>query len=287
MFIRALPALLLSFAVVAQAADPEVIRLWPERTGSASTETIVERGIDGKVDRAITSVTDPTLTVFLPENPSGAMPAVLVCPGGAYRHLAFDKEGLEVGEWLASIGVAAFVLKYRLPFGPGTGFTPAEQRQAYGDRDSGMRHLAVAVEDAERSMRLIRERAGEWGVNPQAVGVMGFSAGGHLAALLATGADDSVRPDFIALIYTATPQVVEFAGAVPPAFIAHANNDEGVSTDNSLRYYTATRDAGVPAELHIYMNGGHGFGIYKATGPVGDWTDRMESWLKGMGILKN
>ncbi len=259
--------------------------MWPDRPAAAGSEKVVERGQNGVTDRGISEVKDPTLTVYLPKRGSGSTPAILICPGGGYDHLAIDKEGHDVGRWLSSIGVAAFVLKYRLPFNSDHRLSAEERTQAFADRAGGVRYMAVAVEDAERSMKIIRERAAEWLVRPNAVGAMGFSAGGHLVVMLATSGDAAVRPDFVVPMYPAMPGKIEFFGSVPPAFIAHANDDTTVSTDNSIRYYQATRDAGASAELHIFESGGHGFGLDKAPGPVADWPNRLQAWMRARGFL--
>ncbi|MDA0204862.1 MAG: alpha/beta hydrolase [Acidobacteria bacterium] len=285
MLLRAASLLIFAASVAAQAADPQVVRLWPDRPVDAGTEQVVERGKDGVVDLGISEVIDPTLTVYLPEHGTAPGPAILICPGGGYGHLAIDKEGHDVGRWLASIGVVGVVLKYRLPFRDGQRLSAEERKVAYADRTGGVRYMAVAVEDAERSMKIIRERASEWHVRPDAVGLMGFSAGGHLAVMMATSGDAAVRPDFVMPIYPATPREIDFLGPAPQAFIAHANDDKTVSPDNSIRYYQATRDAGVSAELHIFESGGHGFGLDKAPGPVADWPNRLNAWMRARGYL--
>lgn len=285
MSIRIASFLLIATVVAAQAAEPQVIRLWPDRPAVAGSEKIVERGRNGVVDRSISDVTDPTLTVYLPEAAGAVTSAVLILPGGGYGHLAIDKEGHDMGRWFSSIGVAGIVLKYRLPFDETQRISAEERAAAYADRAGGARFMAVAVEDAERSMKIVRAHAAEWRVRPDAVGAMGFSAGGHLAVMLATSGDDVVRPDFVLPIYPAMPRKLEFLGPVPPAFLAHANDDKTVSSDNSIRYYQATRDAGAPAELHIFENGGHGFGLDKVPGPVADWSNRLRTWLKARGYL--
>jgi acetyl esterase/lipase len=237
------------------------------------------------VDRGISEVVDPTLTVYLPDRGTAPGPAILICPGGGYDHLAIDKEGHDVGRWLASIGVLGVVLKYRLPFRADHRLSAEERKAAYEDRAGGVRYMKVALEDAERSMKMIRERASEWNVRPDSVGLMGFSAGGHLAVMLATSGDAAVRPDFVMSMYPAMPRKIEFLGPAPQAFIAHANDDKTVSPENSLRYYQATRDAGVSAELHIFESGGHGFGLDKEPGPVADWPNRLQAWMRARGYL--
>lgn len=282
------------------------MRLWPWAApgseGLALTETVVERSTDPAVpDRSVTGVTEPAIIPQFACEPNGT--AVLVIPGGGYERLVIDKEGLDIARWLNQLGITAFVLKHRLP--------------GEGHRDARY----VPLQDAQRAMRLIRSRAAAWGINPDRLGVMGFSAGGHLAATLSTRYDCSTyapvdeadtlsaRPSFTMLVYP----VISFAEGVlhkgsrsellgedwseelsdffsnelhvnentPPAFIVHAHDDR-VSPLNSVRYYTALKENNVPAELHIFMGGGHGFGIRYAKGAVARWTMLAEEWLTAL-----
>ncbi|MFM2042531.1 MAG: hypothetical protein RLY86_1107 [Pseudomonadota bacterium] len=267
--------------------DPgEVIALWPGNPpGSpvpAMTQTVLERQNPwGLRDRAVKWVTRPTMTVFRPDRPKGA--AVLLIPGGGYAHVVVDKEGFETARLLAGRGVTVFVLLYRLP---GDGW-----------RDGP----ATPLQDAQRAIRLIRARAGEFGIDPARVGVQGFSAGGHLAALLSTrfadpvydpvdGADaQPARPDHACLMYPvitldgpaahpgsrrAMVGEVPAEGAVarwsadrgvgpdtPPTFLVHALDDRPVPPENGLMMLAALRRAGVPVEAHFFQEGGHGFGL--------------------------
>jgi acetyl esterase/lipase len=251
----------------------------------------------------------PLLTTYLPVKDKATGIAVIVCPGGGYGGLAMDHEGIQIAEWLNSIGAAAFILKYRLPA-------------------NGYRH-PVPLMDSQRAIRLVRSQAERLNVKPDRIGILGFSAGGHLASTAAThfenpvptGGDlDSVdalscRPDFQILIYP----VISMDGAIthhgsrnnllgpdpsevllkllsnelqitpktPPAFLVHANDDKAVLPENSIRYYLAMQKAGVPAELHIYLKGGHGFGIRPATGPAAKWTDRCTEWLVQTGLINS
>jgi acetyl esterase/lipase len=234
----------------------------------------------------------PTLTHWPAPRPNGA--AVLVCPGGGYGRLAMDHEGKQVAEWFNDFGVTVFVLKYRL-----------------GPR---YRHPAP-LDDARRAMRLIRERAPRLGLDPQRVGVMGFSAGGHLASTLSTLYESPAeRPDFSILVYPvisfstmhghsgslrnllgwpADPALVLHLSTeravnaeTPPTFLFHTNADRGVPPENSVLYYLALRRHGVPAELHIYQEGPHGVGLAPKDPVLSSWPDRLKDWLKVRGVVQ-
>ena len=244
----------------------------------------------------ITKVSKPELYVFKPKNPTGA--AVIICPGGGYTMLALDKEGLKVAKRFQEIGITAFVLKYRLP------------------SDLIMKDKTIGpLQDALQAIYLVRKNAASFGVNPAKVGIMGFSAGGHLASSASTHYADmkidnedniSLRPSFSILIYpvitfgqyTHAGSVLRLLGEkptdeqrkyfsserqvtaeTPPTFIVHANNDKAVPVQNSLRYNEALVKNGVPAELHIYQAGGHGFGLFNKT-TNDDWFERLKNWLQ-------
>lgn len=269
----------------------EVLYLWPgQPPGSPAVlpvESIVERSSDPALpDRAVTGVGTPTLTVFRPVRPNGA--ALLVVPGGVYARVVLDKEGIETARLAAEAGYTALLLRYRLP------------AEGWANR------AEVPLQDAQRAMRLIRAGAPKFGISPGRVGVIGYSAGGHLAATLATRWDAatyaavdtadslSARPDAVALVYpvvalsgphlhkasrdnllgpTAAETEAEarsphraVSAAMPPCFLLHAVDDASVLVENSLMLHAALRGAGVPAELHIYPDGGHGFGIIRARG---------------------
>ena len=245
----------------------------------------------------------PTLAVYLPvTRPNGS--GVIVCPGGGYGFLANDHEGAQVARWFGRRGVTAFVLHYR--------------------HAPGYRH-PIPLGDACRAMRLVRHRAAEWGVDGDRVGVMGFSAGGHLAATLATkGAGDATaaadpidrqdsRPAFCVLGYPVVslgsaaahvgsranllgeapdPQLVQqlsaeqqVTPATPPTFLFHTGDDAGVPVENSVELYLALRRAGVPAELHVYAHGPHGVGLCLDDPVLGMWPAQLEGWLRGLGVL--
>lgn len=233
------------------------------------------------------NVSSPTLTVFRPAPDRATGTAVIVCPGGGYNILAFNKEGTEVAEWFNSLGVTAFVLKYRVP--------------ARKDRE----RFAAPLEDAQRALSLVRHRAGEWGIDPQRIGILGFSAGGHLAATAsnqfgkrayppADAADGaSCRPDFAMLIYPAylvdrktnvvAPEVKP-SSDTPPTFIT-MTEDDGVGVEGPLMYYLALKQAKVPAEMHLYPVGGHGYGLRPSENLVSTWPARAADWMKASGFL--
>jgi acetyl esterase/lipase len=272
-FVRSLP--LAAFALVAFAAEPKTELLWPDGAPGAVGNEDADR---------------PALTTYLPAAPTGS--AVVVCPGGGYRHLAMDHEGKQIAEWLNSLGIAAFVLKYRL-----------------GDR---YRHPAP-LQDAQRAIRMVRERAGGLGVAPDHIGIWGFSAGGHLASTAATHFDAGSRPDFLILGYPVIsfttqythkgsraallgdnpdPKLVESLSnenqvtpQTPPTFLFHTNEDKGVPAENSVMFYLALRKAGVPAEMHIYERGNHGVGLAPKDPVLSTWPARLADWFRTRALL--
>jgi endo-1,4-beta-xylanase len=230
------------------------------------------------------NIHDPSITPFLPSPDKATGAAIVVAPGGGHMFLTMDREGYDVGQWLADHGIAAFVLKYRLA------------RDKAGNSPYKVETHALA--DAQRSIRLVRSRAGEWGVNPSRIGFMGFSAGGELAVLLSThadagnaGADDPVehqssRPDFTVLGYPGiSPDKVAITAGMPPVFMFSAYDDARTSITNAslfLKY----RAAGVPAEIHIYSEGGHGFGVRQRPMAASSWPDRLVDWMRDRGYLQ-
>lgn len=267
--------LTLTLTMLASAQTPKTEPLWPEGApGAVGTE---------EVDK-------PSLTQYIAASPNGA--AVLVCPGGGYGALAMDHEGKQVADWFNSFGVSAFILKYRL--GP-------------------RYHNPAMLDDARRAMRMIRTRAAELKVDPAKIGVMGFSAGGHLASSLSTHFQEGERPDFAVLVYPvisfttrythsgsmrnllgANPEpalVWDFSNELkvtaqtPPTFLFHTNGDVGVPPENSVLYYMALRSAGVPAELHIYQNGPHGVGLAPKDPVLSTWPARLKDWMMVRSLI--
>lgn len=266
--------------------------LWPQaQTQSSPPETDATSAKDdlvaGKPVMRLTNVTTPTITLYAPKGKnSGA--AIVVFPGGGYHILALDLEGTEVCDWLSSIAVNCVLLKYRVP-------------------DSGPYPKApAALQDAQRALGMVREHAAEWNIDPHRVGVLGFSAGGHLAAALSTHFEQRIydaldaadkldcRPDFTVLIYPAylTLENQNFAPdpeihvteRTPPAFMVQTE-DDGVHVENSTAYFLALKDAKVPAEMHLYAQGGHGYGLRRTKLPVTDWPASLETWLHTMKVL--
>ncbi|WP_435008929.1 alpha/beta hydrolase [Tundrisphaera lichenicola] len=290
--------LVLVFGGLAAADDPALtaIKLWPGsppgESGTIGPETskTAERG-GRSVVTSLTNVTEPTLHVHPAPRDKATGVAVVVFPGGGYTNLAWDHEGDQVAEWLNSIGVTAAVLKYRVPRREGT------------SRDEPP---PQALMDAQRAIGLVRSRAGDWEVDPSKVGVLGFSAGGHLAAWASTAYDKrsyepvddadklSCKPDFAVTIYPGgvlkrgTDQIVPeilVNSQTPPTFLAVASDDRG-SLESTVLYYLALKRAGVPAELHVYETGGHGFGLRPTGKPSATWPARCEDWMRDRGILK-
>jgi len=263
---------------------PGVVRLWngnaPGAEGRSSPLQMRWENYDTTWYAVVTNVNTPAIIPFLPPPDKASGIAIVVCPGGGHEFLAMEHEGYAVGKWLSEHGVAAFVLEYRLARAPGSTYTVN-------------RH---ALMDAQRAIRTVRSRAKEWNVNPAAVGIMGFSAGGELAALAAAqfadpviGSNDAIdaldcRPDFQALFYpclareqpTPTPRT-------PPAFLCGAYDDAFNLTTPMVRYYLKLAESGVPTELHVYARGGHGFGIRDEGKPVYTWMSLFRAWLDGLG----
>jgi acetyl esterase/lipase len=276
---------------LAVAEEPDVIKLWPNGAPLATGETEKDQ---------------PTLTLFPAPADKATGTAVVICPGGGYSGLATDHEGVQIAKFFNNVGVSAFMLKYRLA-------------------TSGYHHPAPLL-DAQRALRTVRARAKEWNVDPQRIGVMGFSAGGHLASTLGTHFDAgktdasdpidqlSCRPDFLILCYPVImfdspythrgsqtrllgenpdPKLLESLSNekqvtkdTPPTFLFHTNADAGVVPENSVMFYLALRKNGVPAELHIYQDGPHGIGLGAKVPGTNSWPERLTEWLRGRGLLK-
>jgi len=292
-------AFLLMFTL-ARAVDPAVVPLWPEGVPDAKADGGAEQGTEDHSS----NVHVPTLTYFPAPADRAAGTAVIVCPGGGYEYVSFVKEGTEIAAWLNARGVSAFVLKYRL--------------REYGQ--------PAPLRDVLRAVRLVRSRAGEFGLDPHKIGLIGFSAGGHLAASAATLFDHSAgrtgaaldavsaRPDAVALLYPVilmegphihagsrrallgehpSPETVQLwspdrqvTAATPPVFIVHTEEDGTVPVENALEMYAALRRAQVPAEMHLYAKGHHGIGLRLTLPPTASWPDRYADWLKSLGWIR-
>lgn len=283
-------------------AQQTVVPLWPHGTPEPAQTTAAETDvtkptdalISGRRTARITNVANPTMSVYLPPSGKNTGAAALVFPGGGYIRLAWNGEGTDTCAWLNSVGMACLLVKYRVP-----------EKGRYPDNPADF-------EDAQQAMRLARAHAKEWRIDPLRIGVMGFSAGGHLAVALSTHWDDThvettpaaadvdahinARPDFAVLGYPAyldlPPDHVVVDPAVapqahtPPTFIIQAENDR-VAINSSLAYYRALKDAHVPAQMHLYASGGHGFGMHPVGTPEEHWTQLAADWLRAMGILPN
>ena len=288
----------LALCSLASAHGQTELRLWPSEAPGSEQWSIAEvttRSPSG--DRVITNVSDPTLTVFLPDVGVATGAAAVIAPGGALRALAFDNEGVKLAEWLNERGIAGFVLKYRTlqqdpsaPRGPLPGMPApgASARQelvivngnanpAPNDAALG-KVLEFAVADAQAALRLVRHRAGEWHVDPQRVGIIGFSAGGGVAVGTALAAKSDASPDFLVSVYGPSLQDVDVPAHAPPLFIAVGATHFNV-TNGCLALFAAWKAAGKPAEIHVYDGISAGFGMTKRGHPVDGWTDRLHEWL--------
>ncbi|HTR81516.1 MAG TPA: alpha/beta hydrolase [Bacteroidota bacterium] len=287
--------------------QPKTIRVWEGSIPGAiedpsyKSETIY---IDGNKPR-ITKVTDPTLDFYPAPADKATGVAIVICPGGGYGRLAIDHEGTLVAVWLNTIGISAFVLTYRLP------------------SDAIMVNKSIGpLQDGQEAIRIVRRHAKEWNIDPHKIGIMGFSAGGHLAAMVSTHFADTVyqhsnttsaRPDFSVLVYPVismdstithrgsrdnllgpapSNETVRYFSAdrsvskeTPPAFIVQAADDKTVPVQNSIAYFLALEKIGIPCELHIYESGGHGFGLGGGTGTKSTWPQAFKAWLQARGIL--
>ena len=264
-------------------AQEQVVPLWTG-TPPGSMETTVPEAlrITPEGDHVIWAVHHPSITVYLPAAGSSTGVGVLVIPGGGHKEIWIDHEGYAVAAWLSQHGIAAFVLKYRLAREPGSKYTIE----------------GTELQDTQRALRTIRSRAAEWGVKPDHLGVMGFSAGGELAALASTRDDSgnthldavdsqSSKPNFQALIYPAIPQNMQLSKETPPAFLACGGNDRPDIAEGLPQFYLAMKRAGAEAELHIFAGAGHGFGIRKTNAAnVSAWPGLFDRWLDNSGFLK-
>ena len=269
------------------------INLWPEGSIPLSIKNnIQEQAVSTDIVR-IGKVQVPQIEVYLPNKKSATGQAVIVCPGGGYSILAYDWEGTDIAKLLNANGIAAFVLKYRLP-----------------DSLSSTAPDQIPLMDAKQAMRIVREKAAGWNINPNKIGIMGFSAGGHLASTLSTHFEKDTRPDFSILIYPVISMDKNIAHMgsrnnligkhptdamiklysnelqvsvnTPPTFLIHATDDDGVPVENSLLYYQALIKNKVPAEMHIYPTGGHGFGLANGNRSLGSWPSLMIEWMRGL-----
>jgi acetyl esterase/lipase len=285
------------------AADkPVVVELWPgkvpDETGTIGPETVrMSPKLDKKQvevtepTRLVTNVTKPSITIYRPAKDKDTGTAMIICPGGGYWNLYWELEGEEVATWLNSLGVTGIILKYRVP------------RRPDDVRGEPARR---ALQDAQRAVSLVRQRAKEWGIDPERIGMIGFSAGGHLAIATATSFDKrtyepqddidkiSCRPNFAIPVYSGYLKAkdkdelspgLHVPKDTPPVFLVHGGADIVSDPEHSLVMYRALKRAGVPAELHIYATAAHDFGVREVGHPCSTWTRSCADWLRHQGLL--
>ena len=291
---------LLAIAIQAAAQTREEIRLWPGRAPGSEAWTVAETTTRSPAgDRIIANVSDPTVTVFLPDAAAATGAAVDVAPGGALRLLGWDNEGVKAAEWLNAKGVAALVLKYRtlqtsIAQAPGGGGpVAAAPRQEMTIRNGNANPepnderlgevLRMAVADAQQALRLVRRNAMAWRIDPGRVGIRGFSAGGGVAVGAALAERSDASPDFLVSLYGPSLMDVNVRPDTPPLFIAVGATHFNV-TNGCLALFAAWKAGGRPAEIHVYDQVSAGFGMTRRGLPVDGWTDRLHEWLLARNI---
>ena len=286
-------------------AQTKVIDIWNGKVPGSIPNSNYKEVVDSAYWIKKRFITNPSLQVYPAPADKNTGAAVVVCPGGGYYGISFVGEGTEVAKWLNNIGISAIILHYRLP------------------DDAIMKNKSIApLQDGQEAIRIVRRHAGEWGINPHKIGIMGFSAGGHLASTVSTHFNEKVyspidstsaRPDFSLLIYPVismdstvthngsrenligkhpSPEMVKhFSNALqvtaktPPAFIIHSMDDDTVPVENSIEYALAMKKQNVPCELHLYERGGHGYGLGRSNNTESTWTKACENWLTARGFL--
>lgn len=284
-------------------AQNNIIPLWEGEIPNSQKSTDKEIVLIKEATR-ILLVQTPTLEVFLPTKRAATGQAVIICPGGGYQNVVYDWEGTDIAKWFNAKGIAAFVLKYRLP-----------------NSKSIQVSYEAPLQDAQRAMRIVRSQSEKWHIQKNKIGIMGFSAGGHLASTLGTQFNTinkfketaldtvSARPDFMILVYPVVTMKTNYTNKgsrlsllgenpdealinqysnelqvtknTPPTFIVHSGDDTAVPVENSLNLYKALRDHGVKAETHIYPEGGHGYGLALGKGYLQNWTNQLFDWIQG------
>jgi len=267
------------------------INLWPDGSIPQRIQNNIQEQVESTDIVRISKVQVPQLEVYIPNKKGSTGQAVIICPGGGYARLAYDWEGTDIAKLFNAHGIAAFVLKYRLP-----------------DSLSSNHPDQVPLLDAKQAMQIVRTRAAEWNINPKKIGIMGFSAGGHLAATLSTHFDQISKPDFSILIYPVitmdkniahmgsrnnligthpTEALIKLysnelhiSAQTPPTFILHATDDNAVPVENSLNYYQGLKKNSVPSEMHIFPSGGHGFALGLGKGALEKWPELLFNWMK-------
>lgn len=301
-FMKHLLLLFLSLLCLPTLGQDATLKVWPDKIPGAIQNA--DYANDAKTSGGwLTKVTDPIIEVYAAPEALATGTAVVICPGGGYSGLAFQHEGVQVAKWFSSLGITAFLLKYRLP------------------SDLIMEDKSIGpLQDVQEAIRIVRRNAAAWKVDPDKVGVMGFSAGGHLASTASTKYDEKVytpidkisaRPDFSILIYPVISMHIGHEGSkhnligahpsaemidrfssdlqvnenTPPAFLVHSVDDDVVRVENSIRYLLALKEHKVPGELHLYEKGGHGYGLGRKDDTTNQWPKACEEWLKMNGFL--
>ncbi|MDR1379943.1 MAG: alpha/beta hydrolase [Tannerella sp.] len=275
-------------------SQDEAIRLFPGgapgEKGALPAENVDVTGnkVGGETVQRMGNVTEPAITVYHPVQELACGTAMIVCPGGGYNILAYDLEGTEICDWLNDLGITAVLLKYRVP------------------RREGLEKHAAPLQDAQRAVSYVRAHAGELNINPARIGIMGFSAGAHLSAMASNHPQEhtypavdacdghSSRPNFCLLVYPAylsgetvgalSPEI-KVSSATPPTMLVQAEDDKS-HINSSLSYYYALKEAGVPATMHLYSKGGHGYGLRDTKAVVNEWPERAEYWLRSLGFIE-
>lgn len=280
--------------IMKSSVQPITVELWPN--AHTHSETLTQEEIEflnPDVDhrRFLRNVTVPTLTAFLPVGSINTGTAIIVCPGGALHALAIDYEGLEVADWLCRRGIAAFVLKYRLIS------TPYQNNDEFHDyfntvlqnlprlTELTRQHTPTVIADGQQALNIVRQRASEWEIAPDRIGMMGFSAGAFLTVMTILHGDQQNRPGFAASIYGALWENLEAIAPLPPLFIA-LTDDDALAVESSLRLYSAWHKANCPIEMHIYAQGGHGFAMRNKNPAAEAWIERLYEWMQVQGFLK-
>jgi acetyl esterase/lipase len=277
-------SLLLASTAAAYSSEPPVVYLWPDGAPGSEGKTGEERvQVQAAGDHVVSNVHKPSITVYLPSKETATGAGIVIAPGGGHSTLWVDHEGHNVAKWLQDHGIAGFVLKYRLAREKGSTYTIE----------------GTSLQDTQRAIKLVKSRSAEWGVDPARIGVIGFSAGGELAALAATHVDEgkpgaadpidrlSSKVAFFGLMYPAIPRDMPLTKDMPPAFLVCGENDRQDISQGLPELYLAMKKAGAQAELHVYTKVGHGFGVRATTkGPVAQWPQRFYDWMDNRGLLR-
>lgn len=281
-------------AAKAEKDTDKAFLIWPGDAPGSEKWTRKELMTGAGDRRTVRNVVQPTLTPFLPKKEKANGTAVVIAPGGAFRFLSWDNEGTKVAEWLRERGVAAFVLKYRLV---DTGATDAEYQKSMQELSRSMREpggpfehpetkevAELAAEDGRQAIKVVRQQAEKWGINPKRVGIMGFSAGAVVATRVGVRHDKDSRPDFVAAVYGAPMRDYTVPADAPPLFVLFAK-DDGIRVQ-ATELHKKWKDAGRTAELVTFESGGHGFGMSKSGKPTDGWIEGFHKWLTAQGFAK-